>query len=98
MKVQIWDSAGQERYDTIIKPYYREAQAFILVFDLTNRQTFDEVRTFIQFLSRVLFFLLRRGRSLSTMERFFKKMQLKKQDIFLGCNGLTKGAKGGKMM
>ncbi|XP_063715666.1 uncharacterized protein LOC134843207 [Symsagittifera roscoffensis] len=51
VKLQVWDSAGQERYDTIIKPYYREAQAFVLVFDLTNRDTFDQAS--LTYLSRV---------------------------------------------
>lgn len=36
----IWDTAGQERYRSISKMLYRDAKAVILVFDLTNRESF----------------------------------------------------------
>ncbi|XP_016896524.1 ras-related protein Rab-15-like [Cynoglossus semilaevis] len=40
VRVQIWDTAGQERYQTITKQYYRRAQGIILVYDITNQQSF----------------------------------------------------------
>lgn len=44
IKLQIWDTAGQERYRTITTAYYRGAMGFILMFDLTNEESFQAVR------------------------------------------------------
>lgn len=41
---QIWDTAGQERFLAITTTYYRGADALLLVYDLTNRQTFNNIR------------------------------------------------------
>ncbi|KAE8653692.1 Ras-related protein RABA2d [Hibiscus syriacus] len=43
VKAQIWDTAGQERYRAITSAYYRGAVAALLVYDITKRQTFDDV-------------------------------------------------------
>ena len=40
IKMQIWDTAGQERFKTITSSYYKGAHGLILVFDLTDRQSF----------------------------------------------------------
>ena len=40
IKLQIWDTAGQERYRTITNAYYKGADGIIVVFDLTNRESF----------------------------------------------------------
>ena len=47
VKVQIWDTAGQERFRTIAKSYYRGAHGIILVFDVTNQKTFDNIRMWV---------------------------------------------------
>jgi small GTP-binding protein len=44
VKVQIWDTAGQERFRTITKTYYRGAQAYVLVYDITDRNSFDHIK------------------------------------------------------
>lgn len=44
IKLQIWDTAGQERYRTITTAYYRGAMGFILMFDLTNEESFHAVK------------------------------------------------------
>ena len=36
----LWDTAGQEEYDAITKAYYRGAQACVLVFSTTDRESF----------------------------------------------------------
>lgn len=41
VKLSIWDTAGQERFRTITSSYYRGAQGIILVYDVSNRETFD---------------------------------------------------------
>lgn len=42
-KLTIWDTAGQERFRTLTSSYYRGAQGVILVYDVTNRATFDQL-------------------------------------------------------
>jgi len=41
VKLSIWDTAGQERFRTITSSYYRGAQGVILVYDVSNRETFE---------------------------------------------------------
>ncbi|KMT18418.1 hypothetical protein BVRB_2g025630 isoform B [Beta vulgaris subsp. vulgaris] len=43
VKAQIWDTAGQERYRAITSAYYRGAVGALLVYDITKRQSFDNV-------------------------------------------------------
>lgn len=43
-KLQIWDSAGQYRFRSIVSSYFRLAHIFIIVFDLTDRESFHYVR------------------------------------------------------
>ncbi|XP_074308197.1 ras-related protein Rab2BV-like [Silene latifolia] len=43
VKAQIWDTAGQERYRAITSAYYRGAVGALLVYDITKKQTFDNV-------------------------------------------------------
>ena len=42
-----WDTAGQERFRTLTASYYRGAQGILIVYDVTDRETFDNVRTWI---------------------------------------------------
>ena len=41
--MQIWDTAGQERYRTITKAYYKGADGILVVFDLTDRESFNNI-------------------------------------------------------
>lgn len=43
LKLTIWDTAGQERFRTLTSSYYRNAQGIILVYDVTQRQTFTNL-------------------------------------------------------
>lgn len=47
IKLQIWDTAGQERFRSIAKAYYRNAVGVILVFDITERKSFDELSSWL---------------------------------------------------
>lgn len=46
-KVQIWDTAGQERFFSITKLYYHQTMGFLLVFDLTDQSTFNNLEFWI---------------------------------------------------
>ena len=48
VKVQVWDTAGQERYRNITKTYYRNAHGVVLVYDITDRTSFNNIRSWIQ--------------------------------------------------
>ncbi|XP_051143566.1 ras-related protein Rab11C [Andrographis paniculata] len=48
IKAQIWDTAGQERYRAITSAYYRGAVGALLVYDITKRQTFENVRRWLR--------------------------------------------------
>jgi Ras-related protein Rab-18 len=43
IKISIWDTAGQERFRTLTSSYYRGAQGVVLVYDVTRRETFDNL-------------------------------------------------------
>ncbi|KAF5983662.1 rab family, other [Fusarium bulbicola] len=47
IKVNIWDTAGQERYRAPV-PYYNEAVAVMLVYDVTSRQSFENAARWLQ--------------------------------------------------
>ncbi|GHP10512.1 hypothetical protein PPROV_000924300 [Pycnococcus provasolii] len=44
----VWDTAGQEEFDTITRTYYRGAGACVLVFSTTDRASFDAVPTWVR--------------------------------------------------
>uniref|UniRef100_A0A6P6YJI1 Thymidylate synthase n=1 Tax=Dermatophagoides pteronyssinus TaxID=6956 RepID=A0A6P6YJI1_DERPT len=48
VKLQIWDTAGQERFRTITCSYYRGARGVVVVFDLTNRSSFEHVTLWLR--------------------------------------------------
>ena len=47
IKLQIWDTAGQERYRSITSAYYKGTKGFLIVYDITNKSSFDKVDEFI---------------------------------------------------
>jgi len=47
VKLQIWDTAGQDRFNTIVSSYYRNINALIVVFDLSNLKSFTDIDTWI---------------------------------------------------
>lgn len=52
VKFEIWDTAGQERYHSLAPMYYRGAQAAIVVYDLTNAESFSRAKTWVKELQR----------------------------------------------
>ena len=48
VKLQIWDTAGQEAFQSITRSYYRSAAGALLCYDTTNRQTFENVQNWLR--------------------------------------------------
>jgi Ras-related protein Rab-8A len=47
IKLQIWDTAGQERFRTITTSYFRGAQGILLVYDVTDRGSFENIQNWV---------------------------------------------------
>ena len=47
IKLQIWDTAGQDRFRAITKNYYKGSHGIILIYDITNTQSFENVKTWV---------------------------------------------------
>ena len=47
VKSQLWDTAGQERFRTIAKSYYKGAHGILLMYDVTNRKSFDNIKKWL---------------------------------------------------
>uniref|UniRef100_A0A8C7KNU1 RAB2A, member RAS oncogene family n=1 Tax=Oncorhynchus kisutch TaxID=8019 RepID=A0A8C7KNU1_ONCKI len=48
IKLQIWDTAGQESFRSITRSYYRGAAGALLVYDITRRDTFNHLTTWLE--------------------------------------------------
>jgi len=48
VKLQIWDTAGQERFHTITTSFYRQAMGIMLVYDITNPKSFNNVTNWLR--------------------------------------------------
>ncbi|XP_049624234.1 ras-related protein Rab-26 [Suncus etruscus] len=47
VKLQIWDTAGQERFRSVTHAYYRDAHALLLLYDVTNKASFDNIQAWL---------------------------------------------------
>uniref|UniRef100_A0A673WZP3 small monomeric GTPase n=1 Tax=Salmo trutta TaxID=8032 RepID=A0A673WZP3_SALTR len=46
-QLMIWDTAGQERFRSVTHAYYRDAQALLLLYDITSKSSFDNIRAWL---------------------------------------------------
>lgn len=53
IKLQVWDTAGQERFRSVTKSYFRGTAGIIMVFDITNRKSFNSLQYWLQELEHV---------------------------------------------
>uniref|UniRef100_A0A673GJ27 EF-hand calcium-binding domain-containing protein 4B-like n=1 Tax=Sinocyclocheilus rhinocerous TaxID=307959 RepID=A0A673GJ27_9TELE len=57
--LQMWDTAGQERYRSITKQFFRKADGVVVVYDITNEQTFTAVRQWLASVQVTLLIILK---------------------------------------
>ena len=48
MSLSIWDTAGQEKFDALTKLYFKDAEAALIVYDVTNKQSFEKTRKWVK--------------------------------------------------
>ena len=48
IKLQIWDTAGQERFHSITSSFFRNSNAILFVYDITNHKTFDSIKNWVK--------------------------------------------------
>ena len=53
IKIQIWDSAGQEKYKGLIPSFVRNSSIVFIVYDVSNRSSFDNVSNWIDFVKNI---------------------------------------------
>jgi Ras-related protein Rab-1A len=53
VKLQVWDTAGQERFRTITSSYYRGSHGIIVVYDMTNRDSFEHINYWMKEIDRL---------------------------------------------
>ena len=47
IKFQFWDTAGQEKYKSIARIYYKDAKIAIIVYDITRKETFESMKAWV---------------------------------------------------
>lgn len=48
VRIKIWDTAGQERYKALTQGFFRNAHGILIVYDVTNSETFDNLKYWVQ--------------------------------------------------
>ena len=51
-KLQIWDTSGQERFKTITEGYYKNTNGFIVMYDITDRDSFNAVHNWMSMVGK----------------------------------------------
>ncbi|XP_008843330.2 ras-related protein Rab-26 isoform X4 [Nannospalax galili] len=77
VKLQIWDTAGQERFRSVTHAYYRDAHALLLLYDVTNKASFDNIQAWLteiqEYAQRDVVLMLLGNKVDSTQERVVKR-------------------------
>lgn len=54
MELQLWDTAGQERFHSLGPIYYRDAAAALIVFDITDMDSFERAKAWVKELQQMV--------------------------------------------
>jgi len=52
VRLQVWDTAGQERFRTITSSFYRGSHGIMVVYDVTNAESFENIKSWLQEVNR----------------------------------------------
>lgn len=98
-QLEIWDTAGEERYRSLTRQYYRMANGIVLIFDLTDKKTFDNLPQWINDInangsseSEIVIV----GNKMDLIDsRQIKKEEAEKYALSIGCSYLEVSSKTG---
>ena len=96
LKLQIWDTAGQDRFRSITQSYYKGAHGVLLVYDVTSRESFNNVKTWISQIrehspKNITLFLI--GNKIDSVERQVEKEEVEEFAKENNCTFIEASAK-----
>ncbi|KAL2101829.1 hypothetical protein ACEWY4_003590 [Coilia grayii] len=99
VKLQIWDTAGQERFRSVTHAYYRDAHALLLLYDVTNKSSFDNIQAWLtevyEFAQKDVVLMLLGNKADATQERVVKREEGEKLAKEFGVPFMETSAKSG---
>ncbi|XP_036429221.1 ras-related protein Rab-26 [Colossoma macropomum] len=99
VKLQIWDTAGQERFRSVTHAYYRDADALLLLYDVTNKTSFHNIQAWLteihDFAQENVVLMLLGNKADSTHERVVKREEGEKLAKEFGVPFMETSAKSG---
>uniref|UniRef100_A0A4W4E0G9 small monomeric GTPase n=1 Tax=Electrophorus electricus TaxID=8005 RepID=A0A4W4E0G9_ELEEL len=95
----IWDTAGQERFRSVTHAYYRDAHALLLLYDVTNKASFDNIQAWLteihEFAKEDVVLILLGNKADATHERVVKREEGEKLAKEFGVPFIETSAKSG---
>ncbi|XP_041941373.1 ras-related protein Rab-26 [Alosa pseudoharengus] len=99
VKLQIWDTAGQERFRSVTHAYYRDAHALLLLYDVTNKASFDNIQAWLtevhEFAQKDVVLMLLGNKADATHDRVVKREEGEKLAKECGVPFMETSAKSG---
>ncbi|KAJ8283596.1 hypothetical protein COCON_G00024460 [Conger conger] len=99
VKLQIWDTAGQERFRSVTHAYYRDAHALLLLYDVTNKTSFDNIQAWLteihEYAQQDVVLMLLGNKADSAHERVVKREEGEKLAKEFGVPFMETSAKSG---
>lgn len=100
VKLMIWDTAGQERFHALGPIYYRDANGALLVYDITDRDSFTKVRHWVKELRKIvgkdIVLLIAGNKSDMEKQRQVNDIEAKEYAASVGATHVNVSAKTGK--
>lgn len=84
IKLQIWDTAGQERFRTITTSYFRGAQGILLVYDVTDKKSFNSIRNWVGQIQQVRIALHTESLLILSLLRYYVVYSVRRDKRILG--------------
>ena len=94
LKLNLWDTAGEEKFRSMISMYYKEAKGVVIVYDIGRRETFENVKNWLVTLSEhikmedAILYLVGNKKDLSPSE---KRVEAEMAKTFAQSNGMRFG-------